>query len=39
MRYRAGMIKASLDVRRDLDVGTIVTCSFPYHSGQGSRTA
>jgi len=40
MRYRAGMIKASLDVRPDVDGGgTIVTCSFPYHSGQGSPTA
>lgn len=36
MRYRAGMIHASLDVRRDLDGGgTIVTCSFPLHSGGG----
>ncbi len=40
MRYRAGMIKASLDVQRDLGgAGTIVTCSFPYKSGHGSRTA
>jgi len=39
MRYRAGMIKASLDVRRDLGVGTIVTCSFPYQSGRGPRAA
>ena len=39
MRYRSGMIKASLDVRRDLGGGTIVTCSFPCPSGQGSHTA
>ena len=40
MRYRAGMIKASLDIRRDVDGGgTILTCSFPYHNRAGSPTA
>lgn len=33
MRYRAGMIKASLEVRRRLGGGTLVTCSFPYETG------
>jgi len=37
MRYRAGMIKASLDVRRDSGGGTVVTCSFPYRGGQEVR--
>lgn len=37
MRYRAGMIKALLDVRRDVGGGTIVTCSFPYQGGEGHR--
>jgi PAS domain S-box-containing protein len=40
MRYRAGMIKASLDIRREeLSGGTIVTCSFPYRNGREARRA
>ncbi|MBI5408061.1 MAG: HAMP domain-containing protein [Nitrospirae bacterium] len=37
MRYRAGIINASLDVRSELDKGTIVTCVFP-DAGEGDVT-
>jgi PAS domain S-box-containing protein len=34
MKYRAGMIGGTLDVRPDLIRGTIVTCTFPIHTKQ-----
>jgi nitrate/nitrite-specific signal transduction histidine kinase len=39
MNYRAGLINASLDIRRDMGRGTIITCAYAGASEKRERVS